>query len=229
MSVFHTGDDLPVKALTNHPYREAAQDWQGSEQHGHSWERFAIAADRLGSFWPGDSASAVAYAFDTLHRARGEVTRSSPTQWSIVFDGDNLRVHFRTSGNPEVRTVDLARLDFDCAKPAQMLDVHAPLSGDISGRLEPFNFEENLLATQNFLEKWGGVSPLQAETLERGADSWDCMNPATPYQEERKLLWSPVVGWAARALLHRYWPVGVVLLLGVVIVVAWRVWARRSD
>jgi len=227
-TVFHTGDDLPVKALTNHGYQKAARAWQSDRLSGNSLERFGIAADGVASFQPADAALAVACAFDTLDRASGQATGGTPTQWSIVFDTENLRVHWRTSRNAQIRYLDFAKLDFSCNTPVEMLDVHAPLSGDISDKLDRYTFEANLQHTLNFVEKWGGteLSPLEVEVLERGVTSFACERPAAPYQEERKLMVSPLVGWAAFALLHRLWPVGVVVGLGVAALVVWRVQAR---
>jgi len=227
-AVFHTGDAMPVKALTNHAYLKAVEAWQAGRLQDNSLERFGIAADRVTDFKPGDAPSAVAYAFETLDQASGQATGGAPTQWSIVFDTENLRVHFKTSRNSDVRSVDLAGLDLACGTPVQMLDVHAPLAGDISDSLGRYTFEANLQCTLNFLEKWGGAapSPLEVEVLERGVASFPCERPAAPYQEEKKLIVSPLVGWAALALLHRLWPVGVVVGLGVAALVIWRVRAR---
>jgi penicillin V acylase-like amidase (Ntn superfamily) len=228
-TVFHTGDSLPVKVLTNHGYQKAAGAWQVGRLPGNSLERFGIAADRVTEFQPADSASAVAYALDTLDRASGQATGGSPTQWSIVFDTKNLRVHWRTSRNSEIRSVDFARLDFACDTPVEMLDVHAPVSGDVSNDLGRNTFEANLRQTLNFLEKWGGadLSPLEVEVLERGLEAFPCEQPAAPYQEERKLAVSPVVGWAALVLVHRLWAAGLVLGLAAGAVVVWRAQARR--
>ena len=227
-TVFHTGDTLPVKVLTNHAYQKAVGAWQAGRLRDNSLERFGIAADRVTGFQPGDAPSAVAYAFETLNRASGQTTGGTPTQWSIVFDAENLRVYWRTSRNAQVRSVEFAKLDFACSTPVEMLDVHAPLSGDVSDKLGWYTFEANFQHTLNFLEKWGGaeLSPLEVEVLERGVTSFPCERPAAPYQEEQKLMVSPQVGWALLALLHRLWPVGVIVGLGVAVLVVWRVQAR---
>jgi len=180
------------------------------------------------AFQPGDAPSAVAYAFETLNQASGQATGGTPTQWSIVFDTENLRAHWRTSRNPQVRSVDFARLHFACNTPVEMLDIHAPLNGDISDKLGWYTFGANLQHTLKFLEKWGGteLSPLEVEVLERGLRSFPCEQLAAPYQEEKRLMVPPLVGWAALALLHRLWPLGVVVGLSVVVLVVWRAQTR---
>jgi choloylglycine hydrolase len=227
-TVFHTGDDMPVKTLTNHAYQKAVAAWGAGRLRENSLERFGIAADRVTAFEATDPASAVDYAFETLARVSGQTTGGSPTQWSIVFDTQNLRVHFRTSRNPQVRNVDFAKLDFACGAPVKMLDVHAPLSGDISEQLGRYTFETNLQHTLNFVEKWGGtdLSSLEVEVLERGLNSFRCERPAAPYQEQKKLAVSPLVGWVALALLHRLWPLGAVVGLGAAALFVWWVQVR---
>jgi choloylglycine hydrolase len=228
-TVFHTGDNLPVAVLTNEGYRRSVGAWQAGRLEGNALERFGLAADRLAGYRPADAASAVAYAFETLDRASGQATGGSPTQWSIVFDMQNLEVHFRTSRNPQVRWLDLADLDFACGTPIEMLDVHAPLSGDISGDLGHYTFKANLHQTLSFLAQWGSdISPLEVEVLERGLDSFSCRGPAAPYQEERVQLIPPLVGWATLAALHRLWPVGALVGLGSVVLAAWRLRASRA-
>jgi len=224
-TVFHSGDLMEVKALANDPYLTSTVAWQAGRLPERA--RFRIAADRVASFEPADAASAVAYAFETLNLASGQTVGGTPTQWSIVFDTANLRVYWRTSRNPEVRLVDFARLDLACGTPVEMLDVHAPLSGDVSDKLSRYTFDANLQHTLNFLEKRGnvGLSDLEVEVLERGLESFACERPAAPYQEEKGRLLSPVVGWATLALLHRYWPALLALGLSVAVLVVW--WARR--
>jgi hypothetical protein len=125
--------------------------------------------------------------------------------------------------------VDFARLDFDCDTPVEMLDVNAPLAGDISDKLDRFSFDVNLERTVSYNQEWtdSGVSAFEFEMMERGLESFACERTALQYQEEQKRLLPPVAGWVALALFYRYWPVGVVLLLGVAALVGWRVRARR--
>jgi penicillin V acylase-like amidase (Ntn superfamily) len=134
-TVFHTGDALPVKVLTNYAYQKAVAAWQAGRLRGNALERFDIAADQVIAFQPGDAASAVAYAFEVLDQASGQATGGSPTQWSIVFDLENLRVHWRTSRNPQIRSIDLDHLELACGHPVEMLDVHLSAAGITIWRL----------------------------------------------------------------------------------------------
>ena len=101
--------------------------------------RFSTAAAWLESFAPAGPEDAVPYAFDTL-----QAVSRRDTAWSIVFDPANLRVHFRTHSNPQIRYLDLGALDFSCRTPVMMLDIHADLSGDIKDDLVPYSHQASL-------------------------------------------------------------------------------------
>ena len=133
--VYYTGKTLPVAALTNNIYEESVRAWRAGKLTGDSLIRFGAAADRVTGFQAMKSERAVEYAFDTLTQA------SHPflTVWSIVFDPENLRVYFRTKWHNEIRYVDFSKLDFSCGAPAQMLDIHEKLSGDVSADLLPYS------------------------------------------------------------------------------------------
>ena len=124
--------------------------------------------------------------------------------------------------------MDFARLEFACGTPVETLDVHAPLSGDVSDKLGPYSFAANLQSTLNFVDKSRetDLSEFEIEVLERGVETFACERPAAPYQEEKERLLSPVVGWAARTVLYHYWPVLITVGLGISALVVWRVHAR---
>ncbi|HET9480170.1 MAG TPA: linear amide C-N hydrolase [Candidatus Polarisedimenticolia bacterium] len=146
--VARTGGDLPARALTNHRYDESAAFMRGSTRSGDtssgawgrsSLERFVTAARRAESFRRSRPGEAVRYAFETL-----EKTAQPSTQWSIVYDVGEATVHFRTRRQPAVRSVKLSPLDFACAAPVLVADLNEPATGDLTGRLRPWTFEENL-------------------------------------------------------------------------------------
>ncbi len=144
--VAHTGDRLPVVALTNDTYddclrylRSRSPEQQGSPAFAAgSLERFATAATLLAAGAPA-TGSPVDRAFAVLSR----VAQRSSTRWSIVYDQTGRTVHFRTDRNEARRTIRLDALDLSCASPVRMLDVHSGVSGDVSTRLEPYTPEAN--------------------------------------------------------------------------------------
>ena len=65
-------------------------------------------------------------------------------KWSIVVDVPGRTVYFNTEGDREIRYLSLEGIDFSCDTPAQVLDVHESLSGDVSQDLMDYSYENNL-------------------------------------------------------------------------------------
>ena len=138
--VAHAGQKLPVAALANDTYADSLGEGQESRS------RFGRAARRVRSF-KAEGTDAVAYAFETLD----QVAQGDYTQWSIVYEVDRGRVHFRTRDRRKVRSLDLKDVDFSCATPVRVLDLDADVEGDVAGRLVPYTREINRkLVTSSF-------------------------------------------------------------------------------
>lgn len=222
--VYHTGQDLPVKALTNTAYQDAAQAWQTGNLSGDSLRRFAQAADRVKSFAPTSAESAVNYALDTL----AGVARAD-TAWRIVFDPVQLRIHWRTNKNPQLRSVDFAQLDFSCGSPVMLLDVQADLAGDVSAKFVPYSHEASLDHTLRFMKQYGrsdDYPPVVLDVLLRGLESFACTNApvdATAGQPvSYRPLIPPIVSWVGLTVWHYAWPVWLLLTALSLVVVIWR-------
>jgi len=176
---------------------------------GGSLSRFVTLAERLEAFEPADTEHAVAYAFETL-----EAVASESTAWSIVFDPANLRLHFRSNRNPQIRYLDLHSLDFSCDTPVTMVDVHANLSGDIKNHLVAYSHKTSLDHFLAFLEQYEPLDlhPFLADALLRGLESFPCKEghdcareDAANCLEGTSPLLPPRVKWMALAVLHRVW------------------------
>jgi penicillin V acylase-like amidase (Ntn superfamily) len=194
-TVVHSGNTLPVEALTNNTYEESLQAWRdrsleelaGVDEVGLSLFRFAIAAQAVTNFKPVDSETAIDYAFDTLALAN-----TNWTVWSIVFDPDNLRVFFHTNLNSKQRHIDFSQLDFTCGTPVQMLDVHADLSGDISGDLETYAHNPSLDHFVNVMAKLGLESNRgQLNSLLQQKERFTCSNGEAHIQKDAP----PAIAW----------------------------------
>jgi penicillin V acylase-like amidase (Ntn superfamily) len=188
--------------------------------------RFATAAEWADAFVPAGSEEAVAYAFDGLE----DVSRDD-TVWSAVFDPANLHVHFHTNRNPQIRSIEFSQLDLSCETPALMLDVHAEGSGDISGELMEYSREmaldHGIAVATNMWQM--DVSALYVETILGGFESFPCMEDnfaaleaPTQYVENHPVLLPPAVTWAALMVVHRLWPVWVLLTLLSLGIVIWQ-------
>ncbi len=225
--VYHTGESLPVAALTNSTYHDSISVWEesllgGSEPDENSLWRFATAANRVRAFEPSGSDAAVSYAFDTL----AAVSRED-TVWSFVFDPANSRVHFRTNDHPAIRYVNLADLDFSCRAPVMLLDVHADASGNVSGAFMDYTHEASLAHSMVFFTQYEGFSmpPILVDTLLWGLESFPCQGGDISTQADlvryRPLL-PPTVGWAGLTIVHRVGPFWIPLVVLSLAYVIWR-------
>ena len=168
--VAHTGESLPVAALANSTYeeseryRQASKALQGATRGSGSLERFAYAAERVQAF-DGEKGDAVAYAFETLdHAAQGNYT-----QWSIVYEIDRARIHFRTRDHRSVRTLSLAGLDFACGQPVRVLSLDAKVEGDVARHLVPYTRQINHDLVRAAASKTPFLASTPAAELERWA------------------------------------------------------------
>ena len=102
------------------------------------------------------------------------------TLWSIVYELDAQRVHFRTEAASSINTLSLAGIDFSCAAPVLMLDLHAPVDGDVRARLRTYSRDANLALTRETFAQTTFLRGLPDKELERVA-SWpeqrSCLRP----------------------------------------------------
>lgn len=155
--VVHSGDALVVPALCNIPYMDEVKRQatfsglvgglyrlldSGSDQ------RFLICADGLADFDVSVHPDAVDYAFDLLASMQFPATR----QWSIVYDVANRTVAFRTATSPEIKTLNLEKVEFSEDAPVLILDdMDAIESGDIAAALHPLTEDGNRATIERFI------------------------------------------------------------------------------
>lgn len=168
----HTGDDLPVNALTNNTYDDSLATWEAGDSapSDNSLRRFYSAAKRVMDY--DGKEPPVDYAFETLKT----VSQMGGTQWSIVFDTQNQRAYFRTLRNTDIRYIDLSTFDLSCSTPTLMINIHEDLSGDISSNFVEYDHDVSLAHTSHFLEQWsqGAVSEAEAMALMMLFESYSC-------------------------------------------------------
>ncbi len=138
--VYHTGQNLPVNVLTNSIYEESVQAWRENKLYGDSLPRFALAADEIGIKYKfANNNATIYYAFYIL-----SLVSRPYTIWSIAFDNHDMQVYFISQRNQQMRRIIFEKLDFSSKTPVQMLDIHAPLAGDISNCLLPYSHQASL-------------------------------------------------------------------------------------
>lgn len=151
--VCHKEETLTAKALTNLPYAYCVGEWKkgpSSNLHPyHSVSRFSRVADKLATYNPAKSGSAVDYSFAIL-----KDVAASNTNWSIVFDTKNRIIHYNSIRNKNIRTIDLNQIDFSCETTVKMQDVHADLTGDITGSFYDFDTDISMEHLLRALKKY---------------------------------------------------------------------------
>jgi len=175
--IHHTGDDLPVKALSNMRYDRAltAFEWGGPRwwwsNPGQSAERFATCQARNENFDATRDTSAVNYAFETLlHWVAAPHTR-----WSIVYDIAKREICFRSNQSPAHKHISLYAFDFSCDAPKLMLDVNAALEGDVEDHFIPYDYKVNLSVFRTFCQRYGiKVSEEDAVNLTGFFEGFEC-------------------------------------------------------
>jgi len=140
---------LPLPALTNNTFNESLEYLNRTLGYGGepitpegtgSLARFARTAKGTHAVRTALGDLPVGDAFSIL----SDVAQPDATQWSVVYELQKTQVHFRSSGNAEIRTVNLSELDLDCTADPLMIDLQAAGSGDMTSKLVPYSSEKNL-------------------------------------------------------------------------------------
>ena len=164
----HAGEDLPVRALANATYRDCLAYLETGARPafnpGRSAERVAAAVEWSERYDPAEGISGSDWALQILTEACVDpkawwkvLFRSPFTRWSLAFDIARREIRFRTTDHEPVRSLDLAKLDFDCGAPVLMMDVNAELEGPIEDAFQPYDSEWNHEEARRFLKRWGTV------------------------------------------------------------------------
>ena len=174
--VVHTGDSLPVRALTNDTYEDSLTHWKNkSAPQVDKWssiQRFATAANLVRDYKMIETGSNPDYAFEVI----AAVTRPL-TRWSIIYDNRNMEVYFRTDGNAKIRTIDVKRFDYSCKTPVKVMNVNADLGGDVTGDFVEYTSETNINLTKASYTKLGSrinVPPQIVEFLGKYPEQSRC-------------------------------------------------------
>jgi choloylglycine hydrolase len=166
--IVHRGKELPYPVLSNDTYEESAAYARavGRRQgcsSASSLDRFARAAGH--ELRAGDAAGAVRNAFALLD----DVAQGDYTQWSIVYDLRERRAYFKTRLSPEVRWIDVDAVAAACVSPTRVIDVHAPLSGDVAAHLATYRYEVNRRLVDAAFDKTPFLRTVPPDARERHA------------------------------------------------------------
>jgi penicillin V acylase-like amidase (Ntn superfamily) len=167
----HYGENLPVAVLTNDTYDRSVAYLRTLDGFGGtaptpsgigSLERFGRAATLLKNYQSNSNKDIVSYSFDVL----ANVAQGDYTKWSIVYEPVNLRLHFRTSTNTQIKHVDFSKFDFSCATPVKVLNVNSTQLGDVSQRFIKYSTSIN----HNLVQQSYQSTPFLADTPQSEID-----------------------------------------------------------
>lgn len=140
--VVYTGSSLPVRALSNTPYVQSLGYWKAgkgpAEDKLMSVQRFMRAADSASSFDGTKVKAPVDHAFGILKNT----VQENRTQWSIVYDLNNLQIFYRTAGNQKTRQIELKDANFSCNGATKMIDINAG-AGSVNAGFQPYTLQAN--------------------------------------------------------------------------------------
>jgi penicillin V acylase-like amidase (Ntn superfamily) len=139
-----------VKALANHSYADSRaflDKHQGQLPPGPgSLERFTRAST-LSAKAENDL---TAQAFHILESVKQEGKNTS--QWNIVYQPAKRRVWFRTHREGRIKQVDLDAFDPSCRAPVEVLDIDAPLAGDVRKAFKRYDDATNAALVHKSLD-----------------------------------------------------------------------------
>jgi penicillin V acylase-like amidase (Ntn superfamily) len=142
---------MPAEVLTNSTYDHSLNYLRETESNGgkmapndfnESMDRFVRLTQTLKDYKSNPKKPITESAFDALGSVSVE-SENHATQWSIVYDAQQLTVVFKTYKNKKQRTLRLGDFDYSCDSPPQILNIEEKLHGKISGHFIEYTTDLN--------------------------------------------------------------------------------------
>jgi choloylglycine hydrolase len=156
-AMINTGDSLPIKALCNRRYAREMDTLRLYRGFGGEREvdfadtvddrRFVRAAEMLRA--QDRKVAAADYAFAILRRLDW-----GNNKWSLAFDLRKRMLRFDTDLSRQVKTLDLASLDFSPGAPAMVFDLNTDMAGNVAGQLRLYS---EALQREYVAMMWDGI------------------------------------------------------------------------
>ena len=181
--VYHTGKDLPIRALANSTYEESVSCYNNNSdtQSNPSLYHFCTAAKQTNHVEPLTDDSTIDYAFRTLNMV-GQVLF---TKWSIVYDITNMRIYFKVFETPVIdgekkifmrqppydpttKVVDFKGLDFNCSGIVKVFDINSNYDKIVNQYFIPYSIDINkefIAKAFTFYKGWGLNIELKEDDL----------------------------------------------------------------
>jgi choloylglycine hydrolase len=157
----YTGNDLPVRVLSDNSYAESLRNLRmykgfggerGISEGSESAERFVRAAAVLEDFeWPIQGVLSD-HAFTALRSVE-----QTDTQWSIVYNISRRLVFFKTKSHRRLKVIRLEALDFSCGSPVLMLPVDTEAGWILTENFAPYDPQKNRRLLETVFRKLEGL------------------------------------------------------------------------
>jgi penicillin V acylase-like amidase (Ntn superfamily) len=169
--VVHSGDQMPVRTLTNDTYEASCSFLQRHEGFGgehavpasnESLDRFVRASSLAASAQREDRGKPglVDDAFAIL----ASVSMGQYSVWNLVYEPLKGRIHYRTYDHPGTKRIDLASLELSCAAGARWVDMDEECWGDVRRWLRPYDPEANIRLVRTSFGRSRVRIPLEASS-----------------------------------------------------------------
>ncbi len=73
------------------------------------------------------------YVMGKVAQTEGTKGSTSPTDWTIVYDLNNLEINWTAANNTERRFIDMKKVNFDCSDDFVPVEIQSSGSGDVTG------------------------------------------------------------------------------------------------
>lgn len=127
--IIYKGDEVTIPVCSNMFYdssKVGIKDYDGfggQKPLPHKWKNvediIAIANSRIDLFSKNGKENPIEYCFKTLSL----VGSPERTQWSVVYDIKNMKIHFRSMSNKNIRTINFYDFNYECKNDIQVFDI----------------------------------------------------------------------------------------------------------
>jgi penicillin V acylase-like amidase (Ntn superfamily) len=130
--VVYKGDDLKYPVLENDRYKRSLERYESEERC-----RFLGAINMITEYANLPKTSAIDYSFEILNTVKLDGA------WSIVYDINNMQIHFKTSTNKVIRNINILSFDFACQTTHKVYDLRSNHIGEITPLFVPYSTKLN--------------------------------------------------------------------------------------
>jgi len=127
--IIYQGEEITVPVCSNMIYEQSCKaikeyrGFGGEKLIPTKWNNIAdivaIANSKIIEYQKSEGKDPVSCGFEIL-TAVGSPER---TQWSVVYDIKNMKIHFRSLGNRNIRTINFYDFNYECKEDIQVFDI----------------------------------------------------------------------------------------------------------